>query len=84
MRLTRIFTEHPATVGETYWQHLVHACGFAFWMLVGGIACFLHALLPFACVTTGSGIIRKLYDRMVVNRTGKPADTAATGAALPQ
>ncbi len=85
MRLTRIFTEHPATVGETYWQHLVHACGFAFWMVAGGIACFLHALFPFACVTTGSGIIRKLHDRMVVNRNPLTVATADTpGSALPQ
>jgi hypothetical protein len=80
MRLTRIFTEHPATVGETYWQHLAHAAGFAFWMVVGGIACLLHAIFPFACVTTGSGIIRKLHDRMVVNR----APASAATSALPQ
>jgi hypothetical protein len=81
MRLTRIFTEHPAAVGETYWQHLTHAAGFAFWMTVGGIACLLHAIFPFTCVTTGSGIIRKLHDRMVVNRT--QASATATSA-LPQ
>ena len=64
----RLFTQHPASIGETYTEHLLHAGGFAFWMIVGGIACLLHALLPFAFVTTGSGVIRKLHDRMVVNR----------------
>jgi hypothetical protein len=68
MKITRLFMEHPASVGETYFQHLAHASGFAFWMVAGGIACFIHALLPFLCVTTGSGIIRRLHDRMVVNR----------------
>jgi hypothetical protein len=62
------FTEHPAAVGETYFQHLWAASGFALRMFFGAIACFLHALLPFAFQRTGSNCITELYDRMVVNR----------------
>lgn len=68
MRLSRLFTEHPATVGETYLEHLCVATGFAVTMVLGGLACFLHALFPFAFVKTGSECISRLYDRMVVNR----------------
>jgi hypothetical protein len=64
----KLFTEHPATVGETYFEHLGAAAGFAGWMLLATLACSIHAIFPFLCVTTGSSIIKRLHDRMVVNR----------------
>ena len=68
MSLHKLFTEHPASVGETYFEHLGAAASFAGWMLVATLACFIHAIFPFLCVTTGSSIIKRLHDRMVVNR----------------
>ena len=67
--LRRLFTEHPASVGETYGEHLRAAAGFAFTLLRAGCACLLHALLPFLCVHTGSRAVERLHDRMVVNRS---------------
>jgi hypothetical protein len=64
----RIFIEHPASVGESYSQHLVHASGFGWRMVVGGLACLVHGVLPFLFVRTGSRVIEQLHDRMVVNR----------------
>ena len=63
-----LFTDHPATVGETYTQHCAHATGFGVTMILGGLACLVHAVLPFLCVKTGSEAITRLHDRMVVNR----------------
>ena len=68
MSLHSLFTEHPASVGETYFEHLAAAARFAGWMLVATIACLVHAIFPFLCVSTGSGIIKRLHDRMIVNR----------------
>ncbi|RZS86116.1 DUF6356 family protein [Pigmentiphaga kullae] len=62
------FTSHPASVGETYFEHLAASWGFAFRMLMGGLAALVHGLFPFLCVRTGSSIIKNLNDRMVVNR----------------
>jgi hypothetical protein len=62
------FTDHPASVGETYWQHLGSAWGFAWRMMLASLACLIHALLPFLFEKTGSRAITRLYDRMVVNR----------------
>ncbi len=62
------FTQHPHEVGETYGQHFVVAAGFGVSMLIGGLACLVHALLPFLCTKTGSGTIRRLHDRMVTSR----------------
>lgn len=65
---TKAFTEHPASVGETYFQHFGHSMSFAVRMLGGGIACMLHAFFPFLCVKTGSSQITVLHDKMVTNR----------------
>lgn len=62
------FTEHPASVGETYGEHFCVAGRFGAAMLLGGAACLVHAVLPFLFTRTGSGIITRLHERMVVNR----------------
>ena len=67
--MTRLsFTEHPASVGESYFAHFRHAAGFSFSMLRGGMACLVHAIFPFLYTTTGSGIVAKLNTRMITNR----------------
>ncbi len=64
----RLFTDHPASVGESYGEHLRTASGFAGRMVLGGCACLVHALLPFLFVRTGSRCISELHERMLVNR----------------
>jgi hypothetical protein len=84
MGLRRFFTEHPESVGETYLEHLCTATGFAARMMLGGVACLLHALFPFAFRRTGSACIEQLHDRMVVNRSrgAQAARAGDAGAAL--
>jgi hypothetical protein len=62
------FTEHPAAAGETYLVHLRTAAGFGFQMVVAGLACLVHALLPFLFVRTGSDCICRLHERMQARR----------------
>ncbi len=71
-----LFTDHPASVGETYGEHLQAAGGFGLRMILGGIACLLHGLLPFLFTRTGSSTIALLHERMVISRR--------RGAATPQ
>jgi len=66
--LIRAFTEHPASVGESYTEHLFRAMYFGMRMLFAGVACLLHGVLPFLFVRTGSRAIADLNDRMVLNR----------------
>jgi hypothetical protein len=68
MNLIRAFTVHPASVGESYGQHLGRAVCFGTRMVLAGIACLVHGMLPFLFVSTGSQAISELNDRMVVNR----------------
>ena len=67
-RLISPFNEHPASVGETYAQHLVSASRFSLRMIGAGICCFVHGLLPFLFVKTGSDTVTRLHDRMVTHR----------------
>jgi len=62
------FTRHPASVGESYGEHLAMAGGFGLRMVAGGLACLVHALLPFLFVATGSRAVRDLHGRMVAHR----------------
>lgn len=80
--LTRLFTDHPATVGESYTQHAGHAFYFAGRLAVATLACTVHAIVPGLCKTTGSGIVKDLHDKMVANRTGawRAGDNAAAPA----
>ena len=68
MSLIRAFTEHPASVGESYGEHMGQAVCFGTRMIFAGLACLVHAVLPFLFVRTGSRAIAELNERMVVNR----------------
>ena len=68
MEISKLFTEHPTSVGETYTQHFGHALGFGTRLVLAGIACILHALLPFIFVRTGSRTVAQLNERMVIKR----------------
>jgi len=67
----RLFTDHPATVDETYGQHFVAAMGFGLRMIWGGLVCMVHAIVPGAFCTKGSDTICELHERMVTNRRRK-------------
>ena len=71
MALNRLFTEHPASVGESYGEHFVVAGSFGLRMILGGFACLIHALLPFLFVRTGSVQISTLHETMVAHRQRK-------------
>jgi hypothetical protein len=68
MILENLFTDHPRSLGESYLQHQQHALTFGATMVVAGIACMVHALVPAFFETTGSRAVTRLYNRMVINR----------------
>ena len=65
--MRNIFTEHPHSIGETYWQHFCHALVIGRLMLFGGIACVIHAIFPFVMEKTASNVLFNLM-RFFVNR----------------
>lgn len=55
--MKNIFTQHPHSMNETYWQHLVCAVKFGSKMMIGGVACLIHAIFPFLFEKTGSNFL---------------------------
>jgi hypothetical protein len=64
MGLKRLFTDHPAMVGETYPEHMRVALSFAGPLTKAAGAALVHAFLPFLCTTTASDTVKGLYNRM--------------------
>jgi hypothetical protein len=54
------FTKHPHSVGESYFEHLKFASAFGINLLVGGLACLIHAVFPFLLQKTGSNYLLKM------------------------
>lgn len=59
--MKNIFTAHPNAANETYLQHLKRAGVFSGWMILGSLACLVHAVFPFLFTETASKIVSKLY-----------------------
>ena len=78
----RAFTEHPSSVGESYGEHMGQAVFFGSRMMLAGLACLVHGVLPFLFVRTGSRTISELNERMVRNRRA-PVLTLANDKRLP-
>ena len=74
--VVRLFTEHPRSVGESYTEHMGNAFSFGSEMVINGVACLIHGVLPFLFKTTGSNAVRRLHHRMVVHRDKRKAPAA--------
>lgn len=61
--MRNIFTEHPRNINETYFTHLLFATKFGLQMIIGGVACLIHAVFPFLFKDTGSNfLLRMIHD----------------------
>lgn len=68
------FTEHPASVGETYGEHFKVATHFSFELAKASMAAALHAFYPCACTTSASDKVKLLHAEMT---TGSRSDGSA-------
>lgn len=66
--LRKIFLDHPASVNETYLEHLFQAGRFSLKLLVSGLACFIHAIVPCLFTATAKNTVIHLNDILVNNR----------------
>ena len=80
MTFSKLFTEHPASVDETYLGHMAFAAWFASRLFMAGGAALVHAILPFLFETTASRIVRELYERTAGRKPSHagPAEKIAT------
>jgi hypothetical protein len=66
--LRKLFIEHPREVGENYAEHFGVASRFGLELMAAGLCCFVHALIPGFCQTTGSKTVRRLHSELVSKR----------------
>lgn len=62
--LTGVFTDHPASVGESYLEHMGFALRFALRLFGASLAALTHAFLPFLFEKTASNIVGQLHQRL--------------------
>ena len=67
--LDRLLLEHPREIGETYTEHAGHALFIGMRMIVAGIACLVHALLPGLFIRTASNTVDDIQDLMTRRAT---------------
>lgn len=63
-KFSRLFTEHPHEVGETYLKHMAASASFGTLLLRLAACAFIHALVPGLHRTTVSDKIRSLATDM--------------------
>jgi hypothetical protein len=54
MRFLRLFTQHPAEVGENYFTHALAASKIALKFAIAAQMQLIHAFFPFICPPLGS------------------------------
>ena len=69
--MIKLFKEHPASVNESYLEHMLVALFFFIKLSYAALTALIHAFLPFLFVKTGSKIIGELNQRMVDSRLKK-------------
>jgi Family of unknown function (DUF6356) len=83
MAMRRFFSEHPASVGETYGEHFRVATSFAGQLALAAGAAAVHAVVPSLCTTSASTRICALHERMATRAQAEHPpipDTTATAA----
>jgi hypothetical protein len=68
--LDRIFTKHPASVGQSYMQHFAFSATFSIRLLIASFTALIHALLPCFFQSTTSRYIEELSRRMHRQKNG--------------
>lgn len=62
--LGRLLFDHPRSVGESYGQHAAIAGRFGATMVLGGLKCLAHAVLPAVFERSASDCVAKLHGEL--------------------
>jgi Flp pilus assembly pilin Flp len=68
----RLLFAHPRTVGETYVEHARIAGRFGATMVVGGVKCLVHAVLPAVFERAASDCVARLNGELTRRRAAAP------------
>jgi len=81
MQMRRHFTEHPASVGESYGEHFRVAAGFAGQLALAAGAAAIHAAVPSLCTKSASRRICALHEKMTTGARAHAAVEPVASAA---
>ncbi len=62
--ISKVFFDHPASVEESYFEHLIFAGRFASTLFLASLAALIHAIIPVLFEKTASNLIRQMYARI--------------------
>lgn len=62
--INKVFLDHPASVEENYFEHMIFAGRFALTLMGAAAAALIHAIIPCLFEKTASNLIRKMYARI--------------------
>ncbi len=62
--ISKVFLDHPATVEESYFEHMIFAGRFGATLLAAAAAALVHAVIPALFEKTASNLIRQMYHRI--------------------
>jgi hypothetical protein len=69
-RLGAMFTDHPRSLGMSWWDHGVGAMKIGGEMIGAGAACLVHAIVPGLFTETAGRTVIRLHDHMQKRRAG--------------
>lgn len=70
--LSRLFLDHPRTVGESYPEHMLASLTIAARLFGTALKCVVHAFVPAWCKTSGSDAIIKMHGEVAPRRYDQP------------
>ena len=59
-KIKKLFTDHPHSMDETYFQHLICAASYGLRMIFAGFAAIIHSIFPFLFETTASDLAKEI------------------------
>ena len=60
----KLFTRHPHSVNETYFQHLFFTLKTGSKVVIAGLVCVIHGIFPFIFTDVASKSIISLSDKV--------------------
>ena len=74
MRISEKITDHPASVGQTYFEHFKFAVKDSTSLLKAFSACLIHAIYPPVHKNTASATIAELHNRIEQRKASELID----------
>ena len=74
MRISEKITDHPASVGQTYFEHFKFAVKVSASLLKAFSACLIHAIYPPVHKNTASATIAELHNRIEQRKASELID----------